>query len=370
MSKVKFNLRKVIARAICLAGFISIVNCAKAQTLTWQIGSPVVSAVTATLNMQDSTLTISGAGNMIVDFRGMSTEWFHNPWEPYKDQIKVGIIEEGVTNLGRFAFMNSSNLKSVSIASTVKTIYWYAFYHCTNLLSLNIPNGVEIIEVEAFIGCNSLTSVNIPQSVMSIGAAAFSQCRTLTEITVDASNSNYSSENGILFDKSKSTIIQYPIGKQDDSYVIPTGVTNIPSGAFAYCTNLKSVTIPNTVTKISRGSYDNGSFIGCTGLTSITIPENVDTIGNFAFAYCTGITSIIIPENVKELGYRTFGISTLKSIVNLSAIPQRNVENPSGGSHEIFDGVNRTTCVLYVPRGSAELYRSSIYDWSDFENII
>lgn len=361
-------MRKIflLFAAILLLSLVS----ANAQIITWYIGSPDTLAVTATLNVDDSTLIISGTGDMIVDFRGMSTEWFHNPWEPYKDQIKVGIIEEGVTNIGRFTFMNSSNLKSVSIPSTVKIVHWYAFYHCYNLLSLTIPEGVETIKEEAFIACCSLTSIHIPSSIISIGTAAFSQCTNLTEITVSVSNNYYLSENGILFDKQKTTIIQYPLGKQLDSYVIPDGVTDIPSGVFANCINLKSISIPNSVTKISMGSYDNGSFMNCTGLTSISIPENVDTIGNFAFSGCTGLTSIIIPENVKELGYRTFGISTLKSIGNLSAIPQRNIANPAGGTHEIFEGVNRTTCILYVPFGSKESYRNSVYDWNEFVNIV
>ena len=112
----------------------------------------------------------------------------------------------------------------------------------------------------------SLTSVTIPSSVTSIGEGAFDDCTSLTAITVDTHNSFYSSVDGVLFNKSQTTLIQYP-GAVAGNYTIPNSVTSIGDGAFDYCTSLTSVTIPNSVTSIG-----DDAFYSCTNLTSITIP--------------------------------------------------------------------------------------------------
>src|SRR5208337_504915 len=128
----------------------------------------------------------------------------------------------------------------------------------------------------------SLTNVTIPASVTSIGDYAFSGCTSLTGITVEALNSAYVGVDGVLFDKSRTTLIQYPVGQTGTSYTIPNSVTSIGDYAFGWCSNLTSITIPDSVT--SLGDF---AFPYCTSLSSITIPDSVTSIGGFAFQYCT-----------------------------------------------------------------------------------
>jgi len=135
---------------------------------------------------------------------------------------------------------------------------------------------------------------------MSIGQSAFASCASLTSITVDANNQNYASENSMLYNKVKTTLIQVPSG-MSGSITIPASVTSIGSFAFSGCTGLTSITIPASVTSIGHWT-----FYGCTGLTSITIPASVTSIGDFAFNGCTGLTSIIIPASVTSIGMRAF----------------------------------------------------------------
>ena len=85
------------------------------------------------------------------------------------------------------------------------------------------------------------------------------------------------------------------------SVTIPDSVTSIENGAFYGCTGLTSITIPDSVTSI-----ENGAFEDCTGLTNVTIPNSVTSIGNFAFSGCTGLTSITIPESVTSIGVCAF----------------------------------------------------------------
>ena len=206
-----------------------------------------------------------------------------------------------VTSIGSSAFYDCAALTSVTIPNSVTSIDIGAFEDCTSLTSVTIPNSVTSIGAWAFENCTSLTSVTIPNSVTSIGNFAFSGCESLTSINVDENNENYCDINGILFNKDKTELIQYPIGKTDTSYTIPDSVTSIGAWAFYNCTSLTSVTIPNSVTSI--GSY---AFYGCKLLTSITIPNSVTSIGSYAFYGCESLTSITIPDSVTCIGDRAF----------------------------------------------------------------
>jgi len=185
--------------------------------------------------------------------------------------------------------------------STVTEIGIEAFSNCISLTGITIPNSVKWIWYYAFSGCTSLTSVTIPDSVTSIGEYAFNNCSRLIEINVDGANTTYSSVDGVLYNKNKTTLIKYPEGKIGASFIIPDSVTSIEDGAFEKCTNLTSVTIPNSVT----GIYDF-AFSGCTNLTNVTIPNSVEVIAACAFEYCTSLTSVTIPNNVTSIGYYAF----------------------------------------------------------------
>ena len=184
----------------------------------------------------------------------------------------------------------------------------YAVSDCDENASgeLVIPSeykGKSVTEIDdsAFKDCKAITSVTIPDSVTSIGYDAFENCIGLKEISVSPDNSDYSSQNGILFNKDKTMLITYPCGKSETSYTVPSTVVTIGEGAFRYCYNITSVTIPDSVTNIYRGAFEN-----CTGLTSVTIPNSVTYIGDSAFKGCTGIASITLPDSVTYIGDSAF----------------------------------------------------------------
>ena len=236
-------------------------------------------------------------------------------------------IPNSVTEIGECAFRGCAGLTSVKFekSSNIQALYGGTFSYCTSLTEINIPNSVKkisgrISEYEAacgcFEGCTSLKSITIPSSVTDISMEvrddlddycdswAFSGCTGLKNITVDKNNKNYTSVEGVLFNKSKTKILGYPSAK-GSSYVIPSSVKAIGDYVFEYCTSLKSVTIPNSVTVIGECA-----FHGCTGLKSVTIPNSVTYIGWFAFVGCTGLESVTIPSSVTEIGYSAFGYTS------------------------------------------------------------
>ena len=262
-------------------------------------------------------------------------------------------IPSSVTKIGWYTFNNCSKLTSIKIPNNVTEIGGYAFSSCRSLTSITIPNGVTEIGWYAFRGCRSLTSITIPNSVTSIGDPAFYGCSSLISINVTADNANYTSVNGVLFDKKKSELICYPAGKTDKSYTLPDSVTMINNEAFynnkflinvtlsdnlvsigyrafSYCSSLKSVKIPDGVTEIV-----SATFRGCSSLQSVQIPDSVKYIGHSAFYECTSLKSITIPDSVTEItggdsSYRTYGafgmctsLESVKLSENLERIDSR-----------------------------------------------
>ena len=225
---------------------------------------------------------------------------------------------------------------SVTIPSGVTAIGEMAFTH-SRITSVTIPTSVTSIGNSAFAYCRSLTSVTIPTSVTYIEDLAFNGCTSLTSITVDSQNSEYSSVDGILFDKNRTGIITYPAGKQGTSYTIPSSVTYIEKGAFYECYNLSSITIPSSVTSIGFGA-----FAECTSLTSITIPSSVTYIGNSAFSNCTNLTSITIPSSVTSI--RDYAFSNCTSLTSINVDAQNREFSSVDG---VLFNKNRTRIITY-----------------------
>ena len=194
----------------------------------------------------------------------------------------------------------------------VTTIGDNAFNGSSYFISVTIPNSVTTIGNNAFSN-SALISITIPDSVTTIGEDAFHRCMWLTGVWVDNNNPAYSSDqSGVLFNKSKTTLIRVP-EVISGSYTIPDSVTTIGDNALFSCQSLTNITIPYSVTTIGEGA-----FASCQSLTSITIPDSVTTIGDNAFASCQSLTSITIPDGVTTIGEYAFIYCRNLTSVNIS----------------------------------------------------
>jgi hypothetical protein len=183
---------------------------------------------------------------------------------------------------------------SYTIPKSVTGIGISAFGTCSSLTNGTIPNSVTNIGDYAFQGCAGLKSVSIPSSVTSIGLCAFYISNNLTNITVDVLNPFYSSIDGVLFNKSQTTLVEYAGGKPG-GYTIPNSVTNIGSSAFLFCNRLTGVSIPDSVTTIQDGALED-----CNSLTNVTIPKSVSFIG--ARAFWGNVRRVFFQGNRPQLG--------------------------------------------------------------------
>lgn len=212
-------------------------------------------------------------------------------------------IPDNVVEIGEWAFQDSA-VTSVTIPGTVKKIDYAAFRRCEDLEEAILEEGVEFIEAEAFDSCSNLTILNIPASVTDIATnedynigAPFPYCSSLESITVAKNNPNYQSIDGVLFTKptdgnEEIQLIQYPAGKEEDSYTVPTYVYGIDHEAFAGSANLNQILFPDDL----RCTIGIEAFAGCTGLTEVSIPQQVVCSSQLPFLNCSNLKQITVAE--------------------------------------------------------------------------
>ena len=280
------------------------------------------------------------------------------------DQLNI-VLDNDLTVINNYAFCYCDSLTSIIIPDSIKEIGNYAFYDCTKLKYITIPNGVTQIGSYAFRCCENLIKICIPDSVRNIGDSAFDNCTALTDLEYTGTASDWCQINfGNLSSPNRyAKKIEFQGEANQSEFILSDKVTTIPEYAFCNFIELKSITIPDSVTSIGKQAFKNCdslnvsaykgtasqwckvsfadalsnpswytekiifaneenqsnilldntvttingyAFIDCTKLTNITIPNSVTTIGSSAFYGCTGLTTITIPKSVTKINAQAF----------------------------------------------------------------
>jgi|GEM_PF-5354217 len=247
------------------------------------------------------TLTIFGTGPMYSDWRPITQDRDPKRMRPWDkddlyEKIEKVIIEDGCTYIGKEAFFDFKKLNSVSIPDSVKGIGDCSFARCDSLKNINLPHNLETIDGKPF-WYNQIDYIVLPNSTVSVGAVGSG----VHEIRVDIDNPNYSTVDGVLFDKEKNILVSYPSNMENEFYSIPESVHVIGDYAFCSASYLKSLIIPDSVQEIGEYSFDEAFRI-----EKIHIPETVKKIGKGAFSHCEGLKEINIPSSITVLPEEVF----------------------------------------------------------------
>jgi len=297
-------------------------------------GSDIVIPETVTYN--DTTYTVTAIGD-----NAFATS-----------EITRVVIGDSVKSVGRYAFVNCTGLKNVTIGKSVPTLryrkgaaYFYAFNGCDNITSLtwnavnctdmgnmgttNIEQVTIGPEVQSlpnnFVKESKICEVNIPNSVISIGSSAFQQCYYLERMNISNSvttigSSAFAECYGLTnVDIPNSVITIGGAAFASCCYIttlsIGNSVTTIGSKAFFECYSLRSIDIPNSVTTIGDGAFAN-----CYSMSDVTIGYSVTSIGGEAFADCKRIEEINIPSSVTQISSGAFRGCENLSKVNITSL--------------------------------------------------
>ncbi len=360
-------MKKLLSTLLALIMIMSIIPMANISASAATYSGTCGDNLTWSVDTDTGVLEITGTGPM-TDYQYGSA-----PWASYRSSITSVIIGDGVTSIGNYAFYYSTKLTSATIGDGVISIGDYAFDHCSSLISITIADNVTSINISAFSNCSSLANVTLGKGVASIDKNAFAFCSSLANITVDENNQQYSNdEYGVLYNKDKTTLVQYPVGNTRTSYSIPNSVTSIGRSAFDSCKNLTNITIPDSVTSI--GTY---AFYYCRGLTSITIPDSVTELGGGAIAYCTSLTSLTIGKGVTSPidNGELYGCTSLESIT----VDENNQFNSSDEYGVLFNK-DKTTLIQYpvgntrtsytIPNSVTSIGDVAFYEGANLTDII
>lgn len=232
----------------------------------------------------------------------------------YGTKISSITLPESVTTIGASAFENS-RISTINIPSNVTSIGDRAF-QTTSVKNIKLPEGLTSIGASTFYDCSALRSITLPASLTSIGENAFHNCYNLYTIIYKGDLAGWCAISGLdTFMRNNVGNVTNPrrvsVDGQDltDEIVIPDGVTSIGNGAFAWCTSVWSITLPEGVQRIGDYAFDNS------GIVRINIPESVTTIGARAFNDCEKLSTISLPNSVASIGeWAFYGCKELENI--------------------------------------------------------
>lgn len=348
------KLSKHFAWLLCLAAALAALTlAAAAATETGSCGT----GLTYTLDTETGVMTISGEG------------WLSQPQTKNKKAVRTLVIAEGVKSIQMSAFHGYTELRSVTLPTTLDSVASYAFAYCPRLeavhissladfaevwfdkadsnpltaahhlylngkllTALNLPTGTRQIGRYAFSGGTDFTSVYIPQSVTSIAHGAFSGCEKLGDIRVDRRNADYICENHVLMSRDRKTIVCAAPAAFSGTLTVPGETLSICEDAFRGCRGLTGVVPSDSTLYIGRNAFadtawydaqpDGVVYLGKIALvykgkmpedTEIALRDGTTAVADYAFAQ-VNLRSVRVPASLTNVGCGAFSFTILRSV--------------------------------------------------------
>lgn len=304
-----FNANDTVASIIIPEGVVSLEKCFNTNFIAMDIKLPetLESFVDSFDKVHDVSLSSDNTGKIHVKDNVLYTDagatllmypgWLKNEEFAVPDGVKI-IAQEAITN--------NPYLKKIVLNKELETIELRGIASCANVTEIVMTDSLKSVN-SAFSKMFMLESLFIPKDCVLLGVN-FMQCPKLI-LSVDTANSNYTLENGVLFNKDKTTLIRYSETKEDKKYSIPESVTTIGASAFAFNKHLETLTINEGVTTV--GTY----FAECNALTTVNLPASLQSLKTMTFTRLPKLSAINYAGTEEEWLYVEKGIDWMISSI-------------------------------------------------------
>lgn len=318
------------------------------------------------------------------------------------------IIEDGfMPNYGNtltpvhnyMAAFAPSGVSEYSLPRSVETLGWYVFAWCPELREITFNEGLKNIMGDCFYGVNLDCEIVLPSTLETLDSYAFHGCSGIKGFY---GNSSFFTSDHMCLTFMNGTWINRFVGYNVTDYVIPEGIIGIENYTFDNMPNLRSVTLPSSLSNVGSSAFNNcynleALYGDCTddthkaiifgstliklviskGVEEYTVPENITALGYNSFSKCNELREIIVSDSVTELGGYDFAwCPELKKVVLSSKLEKVNTYNPFLGSPNLeeiyfrsylppaysdtqFYESDCTHLTVYVPEETLELYKQS-----------
>ncbi len=275
--------------------------------------------------------------------------------------LKEIVLPSGLTAIEGGAFQSCKALRKIILPSSVQSLGENAFMDCTSLESVRLNEGLKAIEYATFYNCSSLKSITLPSTLTDInrgtaGCGVFEGCKNLERFEVANGNDCFSVSNGVLMDFDRTLIHICPEGFSG-SFICPNTVTRLAAYAFNNCRKLTGIQLSTKITAIPANAFKS-----CESLKTIDLHDGITTLNSQAFAFCSSLSDVSIPATVNTINSQAFAFCN-----NLKAVTCKAKNAPICNA-DVFDWLTVDDCVLFVPRGSASIYKNST-GWNKFQYI-
>jgi len=205
-------------------------------------------------------------------------------------------------------------------------------------------SSVDSVVVGAFDGNKHLKNLTVESNTVELDESMFDGCYNIASITVNEDNPNYTTVDGVLYNKAQTELLFYPQGKTETGFTVPATVKKIMDYAFEDCDNLRTVTMQDGLMVIQENAFNY-----CENLESVVIPSTTRQIMSYGFNHCSNLSSIKI-------------YATEPFEIESDAFYDYDEDNDDYG-------LNYRNATLYVPAGTKSLYEDTDY-WNSFVNIV